>query len=152
MPGSSYVAVTPLTKIVEAEVRSWDLGATMFALFGGLALLLAAVGLYSVIAYNVTQRSHELGVRIALGAQNAQVLRLVLSSGLRVAAAGILIGGAIALVASRFIAPLLYHVSPRDPLVYGGAATILFAVAALACLIPARRATRVDPNVALRAD
>jgi len=152
MPGASYVAVTPLQKIVDTEVRSWDLGATMFALFGGLALLLAAIGLYSVIAYNVTQRSHELGVRIALGAQNAQVLRLVLSSGLRVAAAGIVIGGAIALVASRFIAPLLYHVSPRDPLVYGIAAATLLAVAALACLVPALRATRVDPNVALRAD
>jgi ABC-type antimicrobial peptide transport system permease subunit len=124
----------------------------MFALFGGLALLLAAVGLYSVIAYNVTQRRHELGVRIALGAQGRDVLRLVVGSGLRVAIAGIVIGGSIALVAGRFIAPLLYRVSPKDPLIYVIAAVTLLAVAMLASLIPARRATRVDPNVVLRAD
>ena len=152
MPGASYVTVTPLTKILEPNVRPWRLGATMFALFGGLALLLAAVGLYSVIAYNVTQRSHELGVRIALGAQGLDVLRLVVGSGLRVAVAGIVIGGSIALLAGRFIAPLLYRVSPMDPLIYVIAAVTLLAVAVLASLIPARRATRVDPNVALRAD
>ena len=152
MPGVSYVSVTPLEQIVEPKVRPWRLGATMFALFGGLALLLAAVGLYSVIAYNVTQRSHELGVRIALGAQARDVLRLVLGSGVRVAAAGIFIGGAIALAAGKFIAPLLYHVSSRDPLVYVIAALTLFAVAIVASLVPALRATRVDPNVALRTD
>jgi putative ABC transport system permease protein len=152
MPGVSYVSVTPLEKILEPNVRPWRLGATMFALFGGLALLLAAVGLYSVIAYNVSQRSHELGVRIALGAQTRDVLRLVLASGLRVAVVGILIGGGIALMAGRFLAPLLYRVSPRDPLIYFVAATTLLAVAVLASLLPALRASRVDPNVALRAD
>jgi ABC-type antimicrobial peptide transport system permease subunit len=152
MPGASYVSITPLRKILDGEVRSWDLGATMFVLFGGLALLLAAVGLYSVIAYNVTQRSHELGVRIALGAQSPDVLRLVVGSGLRVAAAGILIGGIIAFVASRFVAPLLYRVSPKDPITYTAAAFTLLAVAVLASLVPALRATHVDPNVALRAD
>ena len=152
MPGISYVNVTPLEKILEPNVRPWRLGATMFALFGGLALLLAAVGLYSVIAYNVTQRSHELGVRIALGAQPRDVLRLVLASGLRVAASGIVIGGGIALLAGEFIAPLLYHVSPKDPLIYAVAAATLLAVAVAASLLPALRATRVDPNVALRAD
>jgi ABC-type antimicrobial peptide transport system permease subunit len=152
MPGVSYVNVTPLTKILEPNVRPWRLGATMFALFGGLALLLAAVGLYSVIAYNVTQRSHELGVRIALGAQARDVLRLVVGSGLRIALAGTLIGGGIALVAGRFIAPLLYHVSPKDPLIYIMAALTLVGVAVLASLMPAMKATRVDPNVALRAD
>ncbi|HEY2375701.1 MAG TPA: ADOP family duplicated permease [Gemmatimonadaceae bacterium] len=152
MPGVSYVTVTPLTKILEPNVRPWRLGATMFALFGGLALLLAAVGLYSVIAYNVTQRSHELGVRIALGAQARDVLRLVVGSGLRVAIAGIVIGGTIALVAGRFIAPLLYRVSPKDPLIYVLATLTLLGVAVLASLVPASRATRVDPNVALRAD
>jgi predicted permease len=152
MPGVSYVTVTPLTKILEPNVRPWRLGATMFALFGGLALLLAAVGLYSVIAYNVTQRSHELGVRIALGAQGRDVLRLVVGSSLRVAIAGTVIGGTIALVAGRFIAPLLYHVSPKDPLIYAMATVTLLGVAVLASLVPARRATRVDPNVALRAD
>ena len=152
MPGVSYVTVTPMTKILEPNVRPWRLGATMFALFGGLALLLAAVGLYSVIAYNVTQRSHELGVRIALGAQGRDVLRLVVGSGLRVAIAGTIIGGTIAIVAGRFIAPLLYHVSPKDPLIYTVAAVTLLGVAVLASLLPALRASRVDPNVALRAD
>jgi predicted permease len=152
MPGVSYVVIVPLRKILDGEIRAWDLGATMFALFGGLALLLAAVGLYSVIAYNVTQRSHELGVRIALGARSGDVLSLVVGSGIRIAAVGIFIGGGIALVASKFIAPLLYHVSPRDPLIYAAAALTLLAVAALASLIPALRATHVDPNVALRAD
>jgi ABC-type antimicrobial peptide transport system permease subunit len=152
MPGISYVTVTPLDKFLEPRVRPWRLGATMFALFGGLALLLAAVGLYSVIAYNVTQRSHELGVRIALGAQARDVLRLVLASGLRIALAGIVIGGAIALVAGRFVGPLLYGVSPKDPLIYATAAMTLLAVAILASLFPALRAMRVDPSVALRVE
>jgi len=152
MPGVSYISVMPLRKVLDGEIRSWELGATMFALFGGLALLLAAVGLYSVIAYNVTQRGHELGVRIALGAQDRDVLRLVVGGGMRIAAAGILIGGVIALVTGRFIAPLLYRVSPRDPLIYGVAGITLFAVAVLASFVPAMRATHVDPNVALRAD
>jgi predicted permease len=150
MPGVSYVSVTPLTKILEPNVRSWRLGATMFALFGGLALLLAAVGLYSVIAYNVTQRSHELGVRIALGAQTRDVLRLVVGNGVRIAALGIVIGAVIALVAGRFIAPLLYRVSPKDPLIFALAGITLLGVAVLASLVPARRATRIDPNTALR--
>jgi ABC-type antimicrobial peptide transport system permease subunit len=152
MPGTSYIAVTPLAKILDGEVHSWDLGATMFALFGCLALMLAAVGLYSVIAYNVTQRSHELGVRIALGASAADVLRLVVGSGIRIAALGIVIGAAIALVAGRFIAPLLYGVSPKDPLIYSLAALTLLSVAVVASLFPALRATHVDPNTALRAD
>ena len=152
-PASRTSTVTPLTKILEPNVRSWRLGATMFALFGGLALLLAAVGLYSVIAYNVTQRTHELGVRIALGAQGRDVLRLVVGSGLRVAIAGIVIGGTIALVAGRFIAPLLYRVSPKDPLIYAIAARD----AARRCRcsrvwFPRDERREWIPNVALRAD
>ena len=152
MPGISYVTVKPMQSYLDPNVRSWRLGATMFALFGGLALLLAAVGLYSVIAYNVTQRSHELGVRIALGAQARDVLQLVLSSGVRVAVAGIVLGGGIALLAGRFVAPLLYRVSPKDPLVFALVVFTLFAVAVVASLVPALRATKVDPNVVLRAE
>jgi hypothetical protein len=152
MPGASYVTVQPLARILDGNTRPWKLGATMFALFGGLALLLAAVGLYSVIAYNVTQRNHELGVRIALGAQATDVLRLVVGSGVRVAFTGIVIGGGIALIIGRFVGPLLYRVSPRDPAVFVIVTTTLLAVATLASLIPAMRATRVDPNVALRAE
>src|SRR5689334_639325 len=152
MPGASYVTVTQFSDVIGGETRSWKLGATMFVVFGVLALTLAAVGLYSVIAYNVVQRTHEMGVRIALGAQLRDVVNLVLGQGVRHGVAGILIGCAIALGAARWVQPLLFEESPRDPLVYVVVAGILFAVAIMASLIPARRAARVDPNVALRSE
>ena len=152
MPGASYVTVTPLTEILGGVTRSWHLGATMFVAFGFLALVLAAVGLYSVIAYNVQQRTHELGVRVALGAQVQDVVRLVVTDGLRLAIAGVAIGGAVALWAGKFVKDLLFEVSPRDPVVFGVVVTTLVLVAIAASWIPARRASRVDPNVALRAE
>ena len=152
MPGASYVTVTPLDEILGSQRRSWTLGATMFTVFGALALLVAAVGLYSVIAYNVAQRTHELGVRIALGASSPDVVRLVVSEGLRVSVMGIGIGTIVALAAARYVGPLLFGVSPRDPVVLAGVATILVAVAVLASVLPAWRASQVDPSVALRAD
>ena len=152
MPGAAYVTVTPFTQIMSPETRSWQLGATMFVAFGLLALVLAAVGLYSVIAYDVTQRTHEMGVRIALGARAGDVARLVIGDALRVGAIGITIGVALALWATRWVKPLLYEVSPTEPGIYLAVALVLLAVAVLASWVPARRATRVDPNVALRAD
>ena len=152
MPGSSYVVVEPFRNIVDVTVRSWKLGATMFVAFGGLALTLAAIGLYSVIAYGVTQRRRELGVRIALGASAGNVVRLVMQGGMRLVFVGILLGGAIALVAGPAIAPLLFQESPRDPVVYAIVAAALVSVALLASLIPAALAARVDPSVALRSD
>lgn len=152
MPGASYVTVTPFKDIVSPQMRSWRLGATMFVAFGALALVLAAVGLYSVIAYNVQQRTHEMGVRIALGAQSRNVAGLILSDGLKVAGVGIAIGVALALWATRSVKPLLYDVSPTEPAIYAVVALTLLSVAALASWVPARRATKVDPNVALRAD
>ncbi len=92
MPGASYITITPLNEILGSQTRSWQLGATMFVAFGVLALALAAIGLYSVIAYNVAQRTHELGVRRALGAQSSDVVRLVVTDGLRLAAIGVAIG------------------------------------------------------------
>jgi ABC-type antimicrobial peptide transport system permease subunit len=124
----------------------------MFSLFGALALLVASVGLYSVIAYSVAQRTHELGVRIALGAETRDVLRLVVGEGTRVAAAGITLGVAAALLAGRFVTSLLYDVSAKDPLTFAVVIAALLLVAVVASLVPARRAARVDPNVALRAD
>lgn len=152
MPGASYVTVTPLDNIIGGQTRSWTLGATMFTVFGVLALLVAAVGLYSVIAYNVVQRTHELGVRVALGARSPDVVRLVVGEGVRVSLAGIVIGSVAAAGAARYVGPLLFGVSPRDPLVFSGVALALVFVALLASLLPAWRASRVDPSVALRGD
>ena len=152
MPGASYVTITPFAEVIGSQTRSWQLGATMFVAFGGLALILAAIGLYSVIAYNVAQRTHELGVRVALGAQSRDVIRLVVTDGLKIAVIGVAIGAAIAYWASKYVASLLFSVSPRDPGIFALVATTLVGVAIAASWIPARRASRVDPNVALRSD
>ena len=152
MPGAAFVETRALDEIVAPAMRSWQLGATMFTLFGLLALLVAAVGLYSVIAYNVAQRTHELGVRMALGARTGDVLRLVVGEGLRVTVVAVALGGAAALLAGRWVKPLLYEVSEKDPATYVGVAVALLVVAAAASLVPARRASRVDPSVALRSD
>jgi predicted permease len=152
MPGAGYVSVTPMRDILDPRQRSWQVGATMFALFGGLALVLAAVGLYSVIAYTVAQRTQEIGVRIALGAQAPDVVRLVLGEGVRFALTGITLGGLVAIVASRWVGPLLFSVSPKDPAVYAVVALVLLAAAMVASALPALRASRVDPNVALRSE
>jgi ABC-type antimicrobial peptide transport system permease subunit len=124
----------------------------MFAIFGGLALVLATIGLYSVIAYSVTQRAHEMGVRVALGARSRDVVALIASEGLRVVVPGVAIGTLGALGAGRWIAPLLFDVSPKDPTVYAGVVSTLIAVALAASWVPAMRASRVDPSTALRAD
>jgi putative ABC transport system permease protein len=152
MPGASYVAVTSLSEILAPELRAFQLGATMFTIFGVLALVLAAVGLYSVIAYNVAQRTHEMGVRRALGAQTGDVVRLILTDGLALGTLGVVIGVAVAFWGVRFIGPLLFGVPARDPMIFGLVAASLLAVAAAASWIPALRASRVDPNVALRAE
>jgi len=150
MPGASYVTATPLGQVLGEQTRSWRLGASMFSAFGILALVLAAIGLYSVIAYNVAQRTHELGVRMALGAQRADVLRLVVFEGLRLGVAGIVIGGAIAFGAGRWLAPLLFDESPHDPVVFATVGLALLTVSMAASWLPARRAARVEPTRALR--
>jgi ABC-type antimicrobial peptide transport system permease subunit len=152
MPGAAYITVTPFSTILGGQTRSWTLGATMFTVFGVLALLVAAVGLYSVIAYNVVQRRHEIGVRVALGAQSPDVVRLVLVEGLKVSLLGVVIGSAIAFGAARYVGPLLFNVSPKDPAVFSGVALTLLVVAVAASLMPAWRASRVDPTVVLRGD
>jgi len=150
MPGASYVTVTPLREILGERTRSWQLGATMFLAFGALALALAAIGLYSVLAYNVSQRTQELGVRAALGAQQRDLVRLVVNEGLTLGAAGIVIGVVIALAGGNWLGPLLFQESPHDPLVFGFVTAVLLGVTVLASVVPSRRAARVDPMVALR--
>jgi len=152
MPGASYVTISPISDVIGSQTRSWHLGATMFVTFGVLALVLAAIGLYSVVAYNVAQRTHELGVRVALGAQVRDVMRLVLTDGLRLSIAGLAIGTLVALWAAKWVKPLLFDVSPRDPVVFVIVGGTLLGVAILASLIPARRAAKVEPTVALRSD
>jgi predicted permease len=126
--------------------------ASLTAIFAGLALVLSAIGLYSVLAYAVSQRTPELGIRMALGAQPGQVVGLVLRGGLRLVAIGLVVGIAGAAAAGRLIRTLLFDVQPLDPLVYSGVAVVFTVVATLACLVPSVRASRIDPLVALRAD
>ena len=152
MPGASYVTITPMSTIIAPQIRSWKLGATMFAAFGALALALAAIGLYSVISYNVTQRTHEMGVRVALGARGSDVVRLVVREGVVTVLPGLVLGTVIALAGGRWVAPLLFQVSPKDPPVLIGVIAVLVVVAVTASLIPAMRAAQIDPQEALRAD
>jgi putative ABC transport system permease protein len=152
MPGASYVRSNTMRELLAPRQRAWEFGATMFVAFGGLALVLAAIGLYSVIAYAVVQRTHELGVRIALGAGQGDVMRMILGQGLAFALAGITIGSLIAFWAGRWVEPLLFSQKARDPLVFVAVATVLLVVAVAAAVRPAVRAMRVDPTVALRSD
>jgi ABC-type antimicrobial peptide transport system permease subunit len=126
--------------------------ATLLGAFAGLALLLAGFGLYGVMAYTVAQRSREIGIRMALGAQSADVRFLVVSQALRLGAAGLAIGIAGALAITRVLDSLLFGVSASDPLTFASVSAALITVLLLAAYLPARRATRVDPIVALRAD
>ena len=152
MPGQSYVTVRPLTEVLARTRSSWQLGATMFVAFGALALIVAAVGLYSVIGYNVAQRMHELGVRVALGAQSGDILRLIVGQAMRYGVAGVAVGTLIAISASRWLQPLLFQQSARDPFVYGVVGGMLLVVALGASAWPAMRASRADPNSALRTE
>lgn len=122
----------------------------MFAIFAGIALLLATVGLYAVVAYGVNQRIHEIGVRVALGASAGTILRMVFTTGMRQMAIGLGLGIAAAFGITRVLAAILVGVSPTDLLTFAAVALVLIAAAALGCAVPARRAIRVDPAIALR--
>ena len=142
--------VVPMTEYIAASVVSQRFSAWLLGLFGALALLLAAIGTYGDMAYSVTRRVHEVGIRMALGAKRSDVLRLVLGGGLRLAIAGIAIGLLASLGLTRLISSQLYGVTPADPLTFAAVAVLLLVVTAMASYIPARRAMRVDPMVALR--
>jgi ABC-type antimicrobial peptide transport system permease subunit len=151
-PNAKYFDIDLLSKQLDPQIRPWKLGATLFMAFGCLALLISGIGLFSVIAYGVTQRRTELGIRLALGAHGRNLIALVVRQGVALALAGILIGVLIVLAASSFMEPLLFDTSARDGLTIAAVAGILLATTIAACLLPAMRAGRVDPVDALRAE
>jgi putative ABC transport system permease protein len=126
------------------------MGAAMLAVFGGLALVLAVIGVYGVLSYSVNQQTREIGIRMAMGAQTGRVLGLVVGQGMRLAAVGLILGLVVAFAAMRVMSSLLFGVSAHDPLTFVGVSLVLAVAAVLACYIPARRATKVDPIIALR--
>jgi putative ABC transport system permease protein len=139
-----------MEEIVASSIATQRLAMILLSIFSTLALLLSAIGIYGVISYLTSQRTQEIGVRVALGASSRDVLRMVLGEGMRIALIGVFLGLAAALVMTRLIARLIYGVGAWDPLTFASVAVLLSGVAAFACYLPARRAMRVDPMVALR--
>jgi len=149
-PSLAITNVQTIDEVVSQGLWAPRMGAALLALFGGLALILAVVGVYGVLSYSVNQQTHEIGIRMALGAQPASVLWLVVGQGLQLAGAGLALGLVGALLAMRLLSSLLFGVSTNDPVTFAGVSLVLVAAAVVACYIPARRATRVDPIIALR--
>ena len=149
-PEIPLTEMNTLRNVVSESLTDWRFHAILLGIFGALALVIAAVGVYGVISYSVAQRTHEIGVRMALGAERRNILRLVIGQGLTLAGIGIVAGIAAALGLTRLMASLLYGVSASDPLTFAGVAMLLVVVALAACYVPARRAMKVDPMVALR--
>jgi len=141
-----------LDQVMSASLGERRFQMTLLALFGGIALSLAALGIYGVIAYSVAQRSREIGIRMALGAPAGRVERMVVGAGLKLAGLGILLGSLGAFALTRSLQTVLYQVSALDPVTFLAVAGLLAGVAALACWAPARRAARVDPMLSLRAE
>jgi putative ABC transport system permease protein len=144
--------VKTLDQFLAESVAQPRFNTLLLTLFACVALILTAVGLYGVMAYSVTQRTREIGVRVALGAQTGDVLRLVVGQGMKLTLLGAALGLVLALALTRVMKSLLFGVSPTDPLTFALITTALILVALTACFIPARRATRIDPMTALRAE
>ena len=149
-PDEPISNVRSMEEVLGASMGDWRFYMQLLGIFAGVAILLAAVGIYGVMSYSVNERTHEIGIRVALGAQPSDVLKLVAKMGLQLTCIGVVVGAALALGLARLITTFLYGVKPSDPITYVAVALALAAVAFLACYIPARRATRVDPMVALR--
>lgn len=143
-------SITPLTTVLDESVAQRRFSMLLIALFGGVALFLSAVGLYGVVAYTVSLRTKEIGLRMAIGAQPRDVLKLIVGGGMKLALVGIVAGTLGAFAASSLVKTMLFEVEPTDPVSYGATAALLLVIAAVACYIPARRAMRVDPMVTLQ--
>ena len=151
-PNLPHVRMRTLTEMAEPEKRPWRLGSTLFVVYGAAALLVSTMGVYALLSFIVTQRSREIGVRLALGASPGRTRTLIVRQSIVWVIAGLIAGVAIAAGAGKFIRPLLFETSPYDATVFAGAALVLLVVGVAASLAPAVRASRVDPNVALRAE
>jgi putative ABC transport system permease protein len=151
-PGIPVFAVRTLNEVVAKSLADRRFALTILAVFAGVALLLASIGIYGVMAYTFSQRTHEIGVRVALGAQRADILRMALGEGMLLVVIGLGIGLIGAAIVTRFLRSMLFSVTATDPLTFASIAFLLAAVALFACFIPAQRATQVDPLVALRED
>jgi ABC-type antimicrobial peptide transport system permease subunit len=149
-PSLPFVDIRRLGDALDPQIRPWRLGSAVFTAFGILAALLAAIGLYAAVAYAVTQRTREIGIRVAIGATSRQVVGMVLGDGCRTAFGGVVLGVAIGLATGPLMADLLFDVSPRDPLVLGVVGAGALVTALVASLGPARRAAAVEPMSALR--
>jgi putative ABC transport system permease protein len=148
--GIPIANIKTMEELVDNSVGQRKLSMILLGVFSGIALLLASIGIYGVMSYSVAQRSRELGIRMALGAERGRVLRLVVGQGMGLAVLGVMIGLVAAFALTRFLASQLYQVGATDPMTFGTVAGLLVGVALLASLLPAMRATRVDPVVALR--
>ncbi|MCX6630194.1 MAG: ABC transporter permease, partial [Candidatus Solibacter sp.] len=149
-PNVSVYDAMPFTEYISASLFAQKVAASLLSVLGLVALVLAALGLYSVMAYSITQRTHEIGIRVALGAKSSDVLGPVVRQGMGLTLVGLVVGVAAAAAVTRLAAGLLVNVSATDPLIFAGAALFLAAVGLAACMVPALRATRIDPNTALR--
>jgi len=149
-PDVPVFQIAPLTELVERSIGPRRFVMVLLELFGGLALLMTAVGVYGVISYTVAERTREIGIRTALGARPADIVRLVIGGGFTIVCSGLVAGLALAFAASRFLESSLYSVSTTDPATFAGVAIVLMTVALAAQAIPIVRAMRIDPTVALR--
>jgi putative ABC transport system permease protein len=145
-------AVSTMNQLIVDSISTRRITLILLGVFSGLALVLAAIGIYGVISYSVAQRTQEIGIRMALGAQQADVQWMVLAQGAKIAGAGVAIGIAASAGLTRLLSKLLFSVSAVDPVTFAAVAMVLIVIAMLACYVPARRTLRVDPVIALRCE